>query len=186
MRHAFPLGLGLCLAIGPLLALSPSAASQDSKQGLTSKKVDDPTLPDSYVGFYRIVSGEDDGDPLPADQIGTHVVRITESVITVLDADENTLYACNYVLKPAEQEGESPDRLDMENVGGPPGTIGNEARGIIRKGTNDEGRDFVMLCYRTIGDDYPEEFTTRAQSETNLFVLEPIPDPARGGAAPRD
>jgi hypothetical protein len=184
MRYAISLGLGLCLAIGPMLALSPSDASQDSKRSLTSKKVDDPSLPDTYVGFYRIVSGEDDGDPLPADRIGTHVVRITESIITVLDADENTLYACEYVLKPTE--GESPDRIDMENTGGPPETIGNTARGIIREGTNDEGRDFVMLCYRTIGDDYPEEFTTRAQSETNLFVLEPIPDPTRGGAEPRN
>ena len=65
-------------------------------------------------------------------------------------------------------------------------TIGDTARGIIRKGTNDEGRPFVMLCYRTIGDDYPEDFTTRADSETNLFVLEPIPDPAKSGAGTQD
>ncbi|QDV37887.1 hypothetical protein [Tautonia plasticadhaerens] len=180
MRNAITLGLGLATS----LALAPAAPAQDREEALTAKQVDDPGLPDTYVGFYKIVSGEDDGEPLPADRIGTHLVRITESLITVLDADENTLYACEYALKPAE--GEKPDRLDMENTGGPPGTIGDTARGIIRKGTNDEGRPFVMLCYRTIGDDYPDDFTTRADSETNLFVLEPIPDPAKGGAEPKN
>src|SRR5690606_3798628 len=170
--HLLAPGLGL----GLLLGLATAAVSQDDAT-LKARAVDDPSRPKTYVGFYRIASGENDGEPLPPEAVAGHVVRITDAMITVLDADENTLYACKYTLKPGE--GDRPDRLDMETAGGPnPDAVGRTARGIIRTGNNDEGRPFVMLCYRTIGDDYPEEFGTRAETQTNLFVLEAIPDPA--------
>lgn len=170
--------LGLCLALN----LSPAFASGDDPV-LTAKPVDDPTLPNVYVGFYRIVSGENDGDPLPANRVADHVVRITESMIVVLDADENSLYACEYSLKPAEED--RPDRLDMKTAEETAAATPQTAKGILRKGVNEEGRPYVMLCYSMIGDEYPEEFETRTGSETNLFVLEPIPDTAKDKAEPR-
>jgi uncharacterized protein (TIGR03067 family) len=164
------------------LALGPALAAQDDDPALGARSVTDPDKAETYVGFYKIVSGENDGEPIPEERIESHVVRITQEMIIVLDADENTLYSCTYEL----DEAADPDRLAMESTGGPADAVGQTAWGIITRGTNDEGEPFVMLCYRTVGDEYPEEFRTQAQSEMNLFVLEPIPDPSEGVVDPRD
>ncbi|WP_169974316.1 hypothetical protein [Tautonia rosea] len=150
-------------------------------QTLAAKSVQDPSLSETYAGFYKIVSAENDGKPIPQPRLESHVVRITQEMIVVLDAEENELYSCSYTL----DRDAKPHRLDMESTGGPSVSVGRTAKGIITEGTNENDEPFVMLCYRMIGDEYPEEFRTRAQAEMNLFVLQPIPDPAGGEDDPR-
>lgn len=175
MNSITRLGTALVLALTPGLLTAAVSAQDTDDPALTAKSVEDPDLSRSFVGLYKITSGENSGEPIPKDRVESHVVRITQEMIVVLDADQNTLYSCTYKLTGTEED--NPRKLDMESTGGPADAVGQTARGIITRGTNDEGQPFVMLCYRTIGDSYPEEFKTRAQSETNLFVLEPLPDP---------
>ncbi|WP_152051075.1 hypothetical protein [Tautonia marina] len=156
------------------LALSPALSWADDDRTLEAKSVQDPSLPKTYVGFYKILSGENDGKPLPQERLESHVVRITQEMIVVLDADENELYSCSYTL----DLDAKPHRIDMESTGGPSVSVGQTAKGIMTQGTNERDEPFVMLCYRLVGDEYPEAFRTRAQSEMNLFVLQPIPDPS--------
>lgn len=165
------------LGTAVLLALCPAITLADDDQTLDDKTVKDPSLPETYVGFYKILSGENDGEPIPEERLESHVVRITEEMIVVLDAEEKELYSCKYTL----DLDANPHRLEMESTGGPSESVGRTARGIITRGTNDKDEPFVMLCYRMVGDEYPEEFRTQAQSEMNLFVLQPIPDPADEG-----
>lgn len=168
--------IGTALSLAASFSLSTAAASAqgpDDDPALTAKSVEDPERSRMFVGLYAIMSGENNGDPIPEERLESHVVRITQEMIVVLDGEQNALYSCTYALK----GGDTPQKLDMESTGGPADAVGQQARGIITRGTNDEGNPFVMLCYRTLGDSYPEEFTTEAQSETILFVLKPIPDP---------
>jgi uncharacterized protein (TIGR03067 family) len=165
------------LATALLVTLCPALSwADDDDQTLEAKAVQDPSAPKTYVGFYEIASAESDGDPVPQERIESHVVRITQDMVVVLDAEENELYSCTYTL----DLDAKPHRIDMKSTGGPSNAVGQTSKGIMTRGTNENDEPFVMLCYRLIGDDYPEEFRTRAQSETNLFVLHPIPDPAEG------
>ncbi|MEW4566536.1 hypothetical protein AB1L88_01585 [Tautonia sp. JC769] len=165
------------LAVALLVALCPASSTRaDDGQALGDKPVQDPSSPKTYAGFYKIVSAERDGDPIPQERIASHVVRITQDMIVVLDAEENELYSCTYTLDLDAR----PHRIDMKSTGGPSDAVGQTSRGIMTRGTNENDEPFVMLCYNLIGDEYPEEFRTRAQSETNLFVLHPIPDPTEG------
>ena len=179
MRSAIRIGCGL------ILALSTTVVAQD-RATLTESRVDDPAKPDTYVGLYRIKSGEDGGEVLDVDRLKDHTVRITEDSIVVLDGDANQLYVCNYTLRP----GHDPTRIDMVTVGGPEQARDQRAIGIIRRETEGENEGLVLLCYDALGAEYPEDFSTRSESEENLFVLEPIPDPEKGegrdGGADRD
>lgn len=168
MRFAIAFGCGLIGLAGMII---PPASADDQEASLGSKAVDEAVEPDTFVGTYRIKSGADDGKAIPADRLDGSIVRITEEVITVLDRDENALYACTYELKPDH----TPARLDMVSTGGPSAVEGRKARGIITEGTG-EREGLVLLCYRTVGEEYPEDFRPRAGLEENLFVLEPVED----------
>ena len=159
-----------------LLATLAAPALAFGQETEAPKQVEDAEAA-PFVGFYRIVSGENGGEVIPEDRVEGHAVRITEDSIAVLDADQKSIYVCTYMLGEEPAEEDAPRRIDMATEVGPnEDQAVAEAKGIIKAGTNDEGKPFVMLCYATLGDEYPEDFRTRAESEQNLFVLEPIED----------
>ena len=177
MTSAHSIGFGLlAILAAPALAAGQQTAIPGRAEAVESAP---------FVGFYRIVSGENGGEVIPEDRIEGHAVRITEDAITVLDADRKSIYACTYTLGEEPTAKDAPQRIDMATEVDPDQEeqAVSKAKGIIKAGTNDEGKPFVMLCYATVGDEYPEDFRTRAESEQNLFVLEPIED--EDAAAPK-
>ncbi len=167
MRLASFIGLGLLLVA--IVAVTPIAVSRGQASSQRAQTVDDPEKPDTFAGSYRIRSGQKSGKVLPVERFEGQLVRITEDSIVVLDLEESVLYSCSYKLKTTTQ----PIQLEMVATGGPASSLGDKAKGIIRHGTGEQ-KGLVLLCYDLLGESYPDDFRTRAQSEENLFVLEPI------------
>ena len=108
------------------------------------------------MGVYTIVSGEENGKPVPADRLLGRKATITADSITGTDKDRKEFFACRYTLdtktKPwtITMTGTSPKK--------------EQAVGIVEI----EG-DTLKLCYALPGADKPTSFTTRQNQ--HCFVL---------------
>lgn len=153
-RIAIALGFGLAL-------IFPTTAPvwADDGQG-------DPT-PENLLGTYTIVSGEDSGKPVAAEEIEGSKIRITPDIIVTTDKEGAEIYVAKFNLKTDSK----PWKIAMTMSGGPRGERGTEANGIIEV----EG-DTVRLAYATRGGPVPTSFGEKTVANQNLFILKRIPE----------
>ncbi|MDB5350874.1 MAG: hypothetical protein JWN86_2121 [Planctomycetota bacterium] len=149
MKIMAAIGLGM-------LMLAGSARSQESKS--IAKDTDKASL----VGNYELISGEDNGKPVPEDHIKGSIVRITDDDIVMVDRDNKEVYVTKYKLDTKAK----PARITMTETGGPRGRKGQKAVGIIER----DG-DRVRLCYCYEGGIVPTEFRTRAGEKQLCFTM---------------
>jgi uncharacterized protein (TIGR03067 family) len=146
MRTLTAIGLGMALL------LNTAAQGQDTKA----------TKGNAFEGAYTIVSGEEDGKPIPAHRIEGSSVRITGDAIVVADMDDTDLYVAKYSFDAKK----SPAAITMTETGGPRGHKGQKAQGIIKR----DG-DTVKLCYCYEGGIVPTEFKTKAGENQLCFIM---------------
>lgn len=152
--HAIALGLGLTLALA-----IPTRAQVLGNKG-------DPT-PEGLLGTYTIVSGEENGEPVPAERIEGSKIRITPDIIVSTDKNDKEIYVAKFNI----ETGTKPWQIAMTMSGGPRGDRGEKADGIIML----EG-DTVRLAYAAEGGIVPTAFKTKAGAKQNLFILKRIPE----------
>lgn len=128
--------------------VSVATAGADDKTGKGAVKLE---------GGYTIVSGERDGQPLPADRVDGHTVKFTADRVTVTDKANKETYVASYTLDTSK----TPCAIRMTSTVPP---NGGEATGLIRK----DG-DTVTLIYALPGGPAPTEFKTKERQ--NLFVM---------------
>jgi uncharacterized protein (TIGR03067 family) len=136
---------------------SPALFTQEKEQPLDVKQL---------IGAYTLVSGENQGEKIPADRIRDHVAMISEDRIVVSDRDKKELYASTYQLDPERKGSAGGTVIQMTTKVGPEGSEGQRAVGLIKaeKGT-------VTLIYAYEGGEPPTEFKTKPDSKQNMFVL---------------
>ena len=145
-------GIGRLLALTTLaLALAPVAAGEKGAKG--------PLDPASLTGTWVYVSGEKDGQKVPADNLKKGYVEITKGTIKLKSDDAE--FVLKYMLDPAKK----PAHIKLEIIKGPQGE-GAKTEGIIAlKGEN------LLLCYPAMGGKAPTAFATKEGSGLHLFVL---------------
>ena len=109
-------------------------------------------------GTYTIVSGEEDGQPIPKDRIKGSVVKFTRDRITGTDKDKKEFFAATYTL----DKSKSPWRIKMKS------TTPKEAEAV---GLIEKKGDTVRLIYALPGAPEPTEFKTKKGQ--HLFELMP-------------
>ena len=144
--------------MGRLLVFTALAAAVAPATG-GEKGKKDVLDPAGLTGTWVYVSGEKDGQKVPADDLKKGYVEISKEAIKLKSPDGE------YVLKYALDTGKNPARIAMEIVKGPQGE-GARAVGIIAlKGGN------LLLCYPAMGGETPAAFAAKAGSGLHLFVL---------------
>jgi uncharacterized protein (TIGR03067 family) len=139
---------GLLALTALALALAPATAGEKGKLD-----------PASLSGTWVYVSGEKDGQKVPADNLKKGIVEITKETIKLKSPD------AEFVLKYELDAAKKPARVKLEIIKGPMGE-GAKAEGIIAmKGEN------LVLCYPAMGGEAPKEFATKEGSGLHLFVL---------------
>lgn len=131
------------------------------------KKVVDTSLNSKQLeGIYQIVSGEHDGQPIPADRLKNGTARISDDRFTVYDAEKKETYVASYKLLGEQPSGIGGHKIAMKTVAGPADAKVEEAVGLIKK----EG-DTVTLIYAPSGGEPPAEYGTKPGTKQNLFIL---------------
>jgi len=138
--------LGVALTAFALRADDPPA----------TKPVDKGDTGLSLTGGYVIVSGEQDGKPLPKEKFAGSAVQFTKDEVIGTDKDKKHLFVAKYTLNTAKtpwvitMTGLTPDK--------------SEATGLIEK----KG-DTVRIIYNLPGGKAPDDFKT--DEKQNMFVL---------------
>lgn len=115
--------------------------------------------PAKMLGTWTYVSGEKDGNKIPADNLKQGTVEISKDNIMLKSPDGK------YVIKYRVEATKTPARLDMEITEGPQG-VGSKAEGIVAL---DGGQ--LKICYPPMGGAAPKDFSAKAGSGLHLFVL---------------
>ena len=148
MRAVMDLTVVFVMALG----FAPEARAQDD--------------PKDLQGEYEIVSGQHDGEAVPAEHVKGARVRITADTIVTTDAQGKDLYVARYTLETLK----SPWSIAMTATGGPEEVkVGTKAYGVIKR----EG-DTLSLCYAPEGHTPAVDFRSVAGSGHNLFVMKRI------------
>jgi len=147
----FKLHLMAFAVLGTLAGLS-STTAQTPPDGKRPDLVRAP-----LEGTYTIVSGEKNGQAIPADHFKNSVVRITGDVMTGTDREKKEFFACTYVLLNKRE----PWSLDMKSTSPKEGI---DAFGLVKK----DG-DSLTIIYSLPGGEKPTEFKTK--DNQHLFVL---------------
>ncbi|MDB5308449.1 MAG: hypothetical protein JWO38_2651 [Gemmataceae bacterium] len=108
-------------------------------------------------GGYTIVSGEEDGKPVPAEHIKGGVVRFTRDEIVSTDKEKKEVFAAKYTLDTSKK----PWVINMKSTKPKEG----DATGLIKK----DG-DTLTIIYSLPGAPVPAEFKTKEKGQ-HLFVL---------------
>ncbi len=142
---------GLLVLTALAASLAPAVGGEKGKKGALD--------PASLTGTWVYVTGEKDGQQVPADNLKKGTVEITKDTIKLKSPESE--FVLQYELDVTKQ----PARISMEIVKGPQG-VGAKAAGILgMKGAE------LMLCYPAMGGATPTEFATKAGSGLHLFVL---------------
>ena len=121
--------------------------------------------PAALEGTYTIVSGEEDGKPVPAERIKGSVVKFAGNKIVGHDKDKKEFFAAEFKLDTAK----TPWVIDMTSK--QPKEA--KAAGLVKK----DG-DTLTIIYALPGGEAPTEFKTKAKQQ--MFVLKPAPaDPGK-------
>jgi uncharacterized protein (TIGR03067 family) len=126
---------------------------------------DRPRVPDdkkaaaALEGGYTIVSGEQDGKPIPAERIKGSVVRFTGDKIIGTGKDMKEFFSATFTL----DSSKSPWVINMKTAA----PKESETVGLVRK----DG-DTLTIIYALPGGEKPTEFKTKAGQQ--LFVLKSV------------
>lgn len=132
----------LCLGIA-------SADDKDAK--------DDKQSPLELEGTYTLVSGEKDGQPIPAERIQGSVVMIKGDRVTGTDKDKKEFFAVTFKLDTSAR----PCKIHMTSV--------SPQEGMKAEGIVEAQGDTVKICYALPGGTTPQEFKTQAKQ--HCFIL---------------
>jgi uncharacterized protein (TIGR03067 family) len=141
---------------GGMFVVTALAASLTSVTGGEKGKSLDPA---SLTGTWVYVSGEKDGQKVPADNLKKGTVEISKDTIKLKSPDSE--FVLQYALDVAKQ----PARIQMEIVKGPQGE-GAKTAGIIAM---KDGQ--LLLCYPAMGGETPTAFATKEGSGLHFFTL---------------
>lgn len=139
----------LALSAALFAAALVSTAAADDKGGKALK----------LDGGYTIVSGEENGKAVPADQIKGSVVMFAGDRITGTDRDKKEFFAARYTLDASK----TPAVIRMKSTAPKEA----EATGLVKKDA-----DTVTIIYALPGAPAPTEFKT--QKGQLMFVLRPF------------
>ena len=109
------------------------------------------------AGDYSIVSGEEHGQPTPADRLKGAVVAISGNTITGTDQTRKTIFGSTYTLDTKA----TPWAIRMKST---TPKADEEAMGLVKK----EGTTLTII-YALPGGAAPTEFKTKEKQ--NMFVL---------------
>jgi uncharacterized protein (TIGR03067 family) len=109
-------------------------------------------------GEWSMVSGEIDGQPLPAEYVKGAKRVAREDETTVMIGGRLFLKA-RYTIDPSKK----PKTIDYAMTGGP-------TKGKTQLGIYELDADTVKFCFAAPGKDRPGEFTTKAGSGRTLSV----------------
>lgn len=152
MKYLATLSMVSLLLIGAnLVAAEKVAADKKPAANADSNKL---------AGAYHIVSGERNGQPIPADRLRQINVRISKDKFTTLDQDEKEIYVATYTI----DKSKAPWRISMTATVTPDKTQGMTAHGLI-----EQKEDNVRLIYALPGGAEPASFKTADKQQ--LFVL---------------
>lgn len=150
-----------------------TAAPPDVKRDDNAKPLPAKTFP--FEGTFTVVSGEKNGEAVPADRLGENRVRISRDLIVGTDKDKKELFAASYTVDAMEKD--QPTRLKM--VSKLPKQL-EPVVGLIQV----EG-DTVKIVYNLPGKPAPKEFKTaegqhmfvlKRLAEANLSAPETVPE----------
>jgi uncharacterized protein (TIGR03067 family) len=110
-------------------------------------------------GTWTLVSGENEGKPVPPDKIQGSLVVIRKGTMIANDKDNKKLYVMEFKLDPAQR----PKAIDMTITEGP--DKGKAAKGIYAL----QG-DRLELAYAIAGE-RPKSFSTKPKDAHLSFVL---------------
>jgi len=140
------LGTGLLLLVAGV-----TVWGQDEK-----KEAANPLL-----GEYIMVSGEDNGEPVPEERIRGNILRITADTITAVDKKDQEIYVAKYKLDTTK----TPYAITMTIAGGPRGEAGDKAVGIVElKG------DTLQLAYAYDGGEVPKDFKSNGKKQLKFTL----------------
>jgi uncharacterized protein (TIGR03067 family) len=115
-------------------------------------------------GTWTLVSGEDQGKPVPPEKLKGNLVAISDKTIVANDRDNKKLFVMTYKLDPSQK----PPAIDMTIIEGDASQKGKTAKGIYElKG------DTLRLAYAFAGA-RPTEFTTKKGDKHLSFVLKRV------------
>jgi uncharacterized protein (TIGR03067 family) len=143
----------LTCAVAFTLALAIPALSGEGTKGDARK----------LEGTWALVSGQDQGKPVPPEKLEGNLVVFSKTTIVANDKDNKKVFVMSYKLNPAQK----PRAIDMTISEGP--QKGKSAKGIYKL----EG-DTLQLAY-SIGGDRPTSFTTKKGDKRLSFVLKRVP-----------
>jgi uncharacterized protein (TIGR03067 family) len=112
---------------------------------------------DKLEGLYTIVSGEEDGKPVPAKHLEGSVLQFKDGQVIGTDKNEKQFFAAKYKLVTSAK----PYRISMVSETPVPGT---KSEGII-----EVDGDTVKLCYNLPGGAVPTSFKTKEKQ--HCFTL---------------
>lgn len=114
---------------------------------------------EKIVGNWTVLSGQEDGKPLPAEKVKGSRVVITKDSITVHE-ENNQKQVMSYKLDPST----TPTQIDLTPTEG--SEKGKTSHGIYAL----EG-DNLKICFALPGQQRPKEFTTKEGSKAMMFVM---------------
>jgi len=128
--------------------------------GLTPVTAEDKAQPPQLDGLYTIVSGEKDGNAIPADKLKGSIIRFDRDKVVGTDKDKKEFFGCTFTI----DKTTTPYSIAMISTAP---VKGDKAMGIIEwKG------DTVKLAYALPGGETPKEFKTKAKQ--HYFVMKRV------------
>ena len=143
----------------PALFLAVAVAADDAPKPADAPKKGKMANP--LVGTYKIVAGEESGQPTSRDKIDGSLVRITKNQMIGVDKDDNQVFIAKYKIV----SDKKPWKLTMTTKT-PDGTMMQSPALITTEGNQ------VKVIYSLPGAPEPTEFKT--QKGQNMFVMEKV------------
>ena len=154
---------GKALAIFALVSFAPWLVVSLPAQERSHQERNSSAGASELVGRYELVSGEKDGQAIPAARLKGSTLRIAANAMTTFDKDEKEVYVATYDVDTSSK----PWRITMTAKVTPDKSEGSQASGLIEK-----SGDTVQLVYALPGEKTPTEFKTGEKQ--HLFVLKKI------------
>ena len=128
---------------------------------LADKAGDAPGVP-QLQGKWKYVKGEENGKPVPEQQLRSDYVVIKGNRMTMVSQDERRKWVVTYRADALKK----PATLDLKIVRG-------EGKGKTAKGIYEVKGDHLKLCYNVDVKEYPAGFSTKnAEGRELCFVLQ--------------
>lgn len=164
------------LGVAVLCAAACGLTADDQKQpdrtkGEAKMKLD---------GTYTIVSGERDGQPIPAERIKGALVKFTDRAVVGTDKDKQEFFAATYTVDTSKtpwairmtstMRGDAKDKEEKKEAEKGKSDKPDEAKKTTAGLIKQDG-DTVTIVYALPGGETPTDF--KAGKNQHLFVMKP-------------